>query len=731
MGKKRIDPPYSLLKKLIINLLKEKYKPVSFNFLYFGLIKLIHKEDYFLSQEYFNIFVTDMIKECFLIHLSYTNSYLLNLAYREPDKSRELKGIFKGNSKGFGFVIPIDNKDGNWKYFVETFNTKDAINNDIVSFYIIDSKSEKHPSQAVIHKILERKKDFYVCLFNVTDNGYNLTFEDDKITKPVELDDTTGLVDGQKILIKIKQITNDKIYAALSRIIGHKSDPGIDILSIVLDKGIKSDFSNEVLEYSKRLRVEFDSKQKKLRKDLRQKQIVTIDPKTSKDFDDAICVEKEKDQYRLYVSIADVAHYVQFNSLLDQTAFERGCSVYLVDRVIPMLPHILSDDICSLNYNVDRFTLTSEILFNKKGEIISYDVYPSIIKSKQRFSYDEVNEYFKGTNELINDTKAVREMLDNARELHEILNKEKAKRGYITFNVPEPLIILDENNFPIDVVKRESGEAQEMIENFMVKANETVTLFAAKNKLPFIYRVHDKPDKERIEQFALESKRLGFKISTKLDSIKSLDIVKWINDNIDNPNMDLIYLMLLRSMAKAEYAVKNRGHFGLALENYTHFTSPIRRYPDLIVGQILWMYIFDKNNYSDVQRNRLLISLKEKANQSSLNEVVATECEREVNSMKFAEYMTRHIGDEYIGTVVSVRSFGIFVELDNTIDGLIRLPNFYENDHITYYEERNLLISDKTKKEFRLGTKVKIRVIGASKELKQIDFALIEHLGNR
>ena len=717
------------LEKLIIEIVSLEQYPIPRNILLRKTIRM-NTSNCFIHTDMFNETIDEMIELGSLKELNRSKHLVIGYVNGNIDTSRTYEGKIRINSNKLGFIT-LDNETKS-KYFVHRINLNGALDNDRVAFQTMKSnRKEGELIDAVVTKVIKHEKDFFVCLFNKTNDGYIVKPDDEKMYYNIILDDIEGLVDNQKILVKIKKYENKNAFGYVSRIIGHKSDVGVDILSVVINKGVEPDFSDELLNYSKTLRVSFDEKQKKIRRDLTSLPIVTIDPKTSKDFDDAICVIKNNDKtYKLYVSIADVAHYVKDNSILDQEALKRGCSIYLTDRVIPMLPHVLSDDICSLNYGAVRLTMTCEIDIDSNGKILSYDVYPSYIKSCRRFCYDEVNQYFAAINSLQNDTKEVKQMLDYAKELHKILDKTKFERGYINFTIPEVEIILDETGFPIEIKLHETGMAQNMIENFMLQANECVTLFAHQNNLPFVYRVHDKPNEEKIKRMLLETKKLNFKITTDLSNIKPKDISTWFEVNKNNPNLDLISILMLRCLAKAEYDTKNVGHFGLALENYTHFTSPIRRYPDLIVGRIFWMYLFDRESYTDEQRLTLENSLKEITKLSSKNEVVAIECEREVNAMKFAEYMTRHLGEEFIGFVSAINSYGAFVELDNTIEGLIRLENF-KDDFYTYVEATNELIGRTKGQRFSMGTKVKVKVIAADKLSKRIDFELVKHLGNR
>ena len=718
----------SELEKLILLIIGDETRPIPKNILLKKII-VANKHQSFIPNDLYDKTINKMIDVGLIKELKVSEKLVIGYVTGEIDTSKTYEGTIKINHKRLGFITLSNEQEA--KYFVHRINLNGALNNDRVKFQIVKKpKQDSNLIDAVVTEIVEHEKDFYVCLFNIKDNKYTVTPDDTHMYYNIILDDIEGLVNDQKILVKIKKYENENAYGYVSKIIGHKSDVGVDILSIVVDNGIEPDFSDDLLDSCRKLKINLDEKQKQIRRDLTNLPIITIDPKTSKDFDDAICVIKQNDTYKLYVSIADVAHYVNYQSELDKIAMKRGCSIYLADRVIPMLPHILSDDICSLNYDVVRLTMTCEMIINKEGKVIKYDVYPSYIKSWRRFNYGEVNNFFANKIDFKNEHQEVKQMLLHAKELHHILDKARFARGYINFSIPEPEIILDETGFPIKIQLHETGLAQNMIENFMLQANECVTLFAYNHKIPFIYRVHDKPNEEKIKSMIPDIRRLNFKITTDLKDVKPKDISNWFKNNKDNPNLDLISVIILRCLAKAKYDTNNIGHFGLALENYTHFTSPIRRYPDLIVARLFWMYIFDREHYNDVQRSELASHLKEITELSSKNELIAIQCERNVNAMKFAEYMTKHIGEEFIGFVSSVSSFGVFVQLDNTIEGLIKLENL-KNDFYVYNEKTNELIGRTKGLRFCLGSKVKVKVIAADKLTRKVDFELVAHLGNR
>lgn len=639
------------------------------------------------------------------------------------------EGIIFINAKGDGFVRRSENDQN--EVYVNKKNINNAFHGDKVLACYMDKKND-NPNHTckdgVVLKVIEKTKEFYTGVFIKRNNQYGFIFDDNKHNYKVVLDNIDGLVDGHKILIKIKNVKDSIVYASVSKIIGHKNSVGVDILSIVYDAGLEPEFSDEVIEASKQFKLDITEEEFKKRKDLTHLDIVTIDPETSKDLDDAIYVTKKNEkEYKLYVCIADVAHYVTYNSIVDNDAYKRGTSVYLVNQVIPMLPHNLSNEICSLNPNENRLSMVCEMDIDEFGNFTNIDVYNAVINSKRRFSYDQVNDYFKNITDFSNEKPSIKSMLDTAYQLFVILRNKREKLGYINFEIPEPKIILDDNERIIDIQQKQSGKAQNLIEAFMVAANEAVTLKFKQLKLnsDFIYRIHNKPEEKKIAMFEIEAKKLNFKFDANIKNWQPNTIASWLKNNLDNPNKELINMILLRTMAKARYSVVNEHHFGLAVENYTHFTSPIRRYSDLIVHRLFKMFVLNKDEYTDEIRNATNAKLKDICDQTTKTEIIATNTEREVNSMKFAEYMETKIGEIFSGFVSYITSFGCFVQLDNTIEGLARPENIL-GDYYEYIENNTIYCGRKTRKILTLGTKVKVRIIGSSKITKKIDFEILE-----
>lgn len=656
--------------------------------------------------------------------LGYENGPLLDDAIYE--------GTITLSAKGDGFFKKND--DTKSSIYINKKNIKDALDGDKVQVCLMDKIPTYDDLQdGVVLKVIERSRDFFVgTYYKKTDNGkkeVEIVPQDIKIKLKIVLDDDSNLVNGSKVLFQIANIKNGTIYCSVSKILGHIDDVGTDIISIVYDNGIQPEFEEKVNNEVDKISFNFSPEEDSKRKDLSKLNFVTIDPATSKDMDDAIYVEKFGDDYKLYVAIADVSYYVKINTELWKSTIKRGTSIYLVNQVIPMLPHKLSNEICSLNPFEKRYAMICEMVIDKNGLFKNIDVYAGIIESKKKFAYDDINQYFKTGFKLENVDDDLYKMIDVARQLHQFLDIRHKKEGYIDFEINEPQIILDENQKIKDILVKKTGEAQKMIENFMVAANEAVTIKfeQLKPNLPFVYRVHGKPEEKRIEAFKIEAKKIGFKFDDQLKEWKPDTVSKWLKNNKENPNKELINMILLRTMAKAKYDSINVGHFGLSLKKYTHFTSPIRRLADVIVHYLFRAFILDYKNYTDHERNYILENLDLFNQNANTTEINAVSTERDVNAMKFAEFMETKIGFEYEGFVSFVTSFGLFVQLENTIEGLVKPINIGDDFYI--YDEDSLTYVGKNKKRIiSLGQKVKIRVIGASKEMKKIDFEIIDYL---
>ena len=518
---------------------------------------------------------------------------------------------------------------------------------------------------------------------------------------------------------------NSKYYGKVVEIIGHKNDPGVDILSIVYKYKINTEFPEDVKEEVKNIPMEVRDIDLVGRRDLRNLEIFTIDGDDTKDIDDAISIElMNNGHYKLGVHIADVSYYVKEGSPLDNEAMERGTSVYLVDRVIPMLPHELSNGICSLNPNVDRLAISCVMEFDHDGKQLDYEIFPSVIRSRIQMTYKKVNSILED-NVAPEGYEPYEKSLRLMEELAQILRKMKVKRGYIDFEVDEAKILVDKDCKPVNVVLRDRGAGEKLIEDFMIAANECVATHIYFMSLPFIYRVHEVPKEEKLRSYLSFVGSLGYQVPGDLKDTSPKTVQKIIKYLEDKPEFKILSSLLLRSMQKAVYRPENLGHYGLASQCYTHFTSPIRRYPDTTVHRLLRTYLFNKQLDMGTIRKweEKLIYISE---HSSSRERASVDCEREVEDMKMAEYMEGHIGEEFQGMISSVTSFGMFVELDNLIEGLVPLRDM--KDFFHYDEEHMTLTGERSHVKYTIGDKLLVKVVRASKEDKTIDFEVVRKL---
>jgi len=635
------------------------------------------------------------------------------------DKNLKL-GVLIANSKGFGFV-DVEGEDND--YYVAKDNINGAVNGDKVVINIINE--EKH--EAVIKNIIERNlNDLLVGEFYIKDGKNFIDLEDDKLHIMVEIDDdkTKGAVSGHKVVVKLLENTPDTNYykGEVVRIIGHKDDAGVDILTIAAKYNIFDEFPSSVLKELESIPTEVKENEYRGRRDLRREMIFTIDGDDTKDIDDAISIKASKNgNYELGVHIADVSYYVKEGSSLYEEAFTRGTSNYLADKVIPMLPHTLSNGICSLNPNVDRLAISCVMEIDKKGKIISSEIFESVIKSKIQMTYKNVNKILE-ENIIPEGYEAFAGTLKKMHELAKILRNEKTERGYIDFDTDEAKIIADENGKAIDVVKRYRGEGEKLIEDFMIAANEAVATTITYMDLPFIYRVHGTPDDEKIKRFLTFLGILGYKVNANLNKLTSKTIQDILRELKEKEEYPILSSMLLRSMQKAVYDVTNIGHFGLGSKCYTHFTSPIRRFPDLNVHRLLRTYLF-KHSIDNETIKYMNNTLPEISKQSSERERAAVNCERDVADMKMAEYMESHIGEEYDGMIDTVTNYGMYVVLPNMIEGLVRIEDLTD-DYYFYEESMFCLIGKRHKKRYTLGQKVKVVVFSVIKDKGIINFKI-------
>lgn len=623
------------------------------------------------------------------------------------------------NKKGYGFVI-LEKEDD---LYIASDNLNGAIHDDYVLSEIIRSGVKK---EGRVLKILKREINDLVGEIVVKDNEMTIDLDDDK--KDLELvlkkESLKNCVLGHKVIIRLdKELGKKKYLASVIRILGHKDDPGVDILSIAYKYGIETEFSKEVEKELESIPSEVEKSELNGRIDLTNKQIFTIDGSHTKDIDDAISLEREEDFYVLGVHIADVSNYVKENTALGDAAYERGTSSYLADTVIPMIPHKLSNGICSLNEGVVRLTMSCVMKINNRGKVVSYDIFPSYIKSKKKMTYDAVNDILM-RDKILEGYEEFVPTLKEMNTLAHILRKEKEARGYIDFDLDEAEVVQDEKGCAIDIVKRKREDGEILIEDFMIAANETVANHIYNMDLPFIYRVHGTPNSEKIDDFVNLVKLLGYELQTKVTDLTPITMQKLLYELSDKEEFSILSSMLLRSMKKAEYSKDNIGHFGLGSKAYTHFTSPIRRFPDLTVHRLLKKYLIE-NDLSMSTIGYYDSALVEIAEHSSEKEVGSVNAERDVLDMKMAEYMESHIGEIYTGMISTVTNFGFFVELPNLVEGLVHVSTL-KGDFYNYVPERLALIGNNTKTQYRIGDMVEVKVTAASKETAMIDFEIVK-----
>lgn len=663
-----------------------------------------------------------ILEEGYTVYRSNKDKYMLF------ENSHLLKGRLSVNKKGFGFVI-VDGRDED--IYIDAKNMNGALNNDLVVVEELKGQNGKKTEGRVV-KVLKKENNLIVGEYKIIDGNPHFIPDDKKLRMEIILDnkDLDDLVDGHKIQVSIvKEMGKYKYLGEVVKIIGHKNDPGVDILSIIYDHGINDVFTDEVMEEVNALPSEVLDSDRKGRKDLTDMTIFTIDGDDTKDIDDAVSISKKGENYILGVHIADVSYYVKEGTALYKEAYSRGTSVYLVDRVVPMLPHKLSNGICSLNPNVDRLAISCIMEITPNGKIVSHDIFESIIRSRIQMTYKKVNKILNDE-ETPEGYEPFKDDLKLMWELAKILRKEKLARGYLDFDVDEPKILVDENCKPYDVVLRERGKGENMIEDFMIAANETVAEHVFYMGLPFVYRVHEVPDNEKVEEFLNSISMLGYHIVGDRNFVYPKSMKKILDQLRDKEGFEILSTLLLRCMKKAVYKPENLGHYGLASKCYTHFTSPIRRFPDTTVHNLLRKYIFNEPN--DKELNRLIEYWEENlpalCDHASEKERDSIDCERDVESMKMAEYMESHIGEEYDGTISSVMNFGLFVQLDNMIEGLVHISEI-KGDYYTFDETTHTLRGEKKGKMYKLGQKVRVVVTNASKENSTIDFNLVE--GNK
>ena len=644
-------------------------------------------------------------------------------------KKEEKIGIYKKNQKGFGFVKLEDQEE----IYISKENSLNALNGDTVSIQIINeaNKSENKKEEGKIIKIIRHEKDTVVGTFQKSRN-FGFVVPDDKNFGTdifISKSNWGKARNNHKVLVKILEYPKKGKNAEgkIIEVLGGVNEAGVDMLSLIKQYELPYKFPEEVVAEAKAFGTQIDQVDLSNRKDLRQDIIFTIDGEDAKDLDDAIHVEKlPNGNYRLDVHIADVSHYVREKTELDKEAYLRGTSIYMLGRVIPMLPRELSNGICSLNAGQDRYTLSCSMEITPKAKIIASDVYKAVINVTERMSYTDVQKIIDRSDKAIlkKYEKYINEF-DLMAELATILKEKRKENGYLNLDIPESKITLDENGFAIDVCKYETYFANEIIEQFMLAANETVAEKFYWLQAPFIYRNHEAPDLDKVKELNKVLYNFGYKIKiSKEDIIYPNEFAKILDDVKGKEAEKVVSNIILRTLRVAKYEAENKGHFGIASKYYCHFTSPIRRYPDLFIHRIISKYLENDYMVNEFWIKKYEKRAEKRADNCSERERTATKVEREAEDIKKAEYMENKIGEEYEGIVSSVTNFGIFVELDNTIEGLIRYENLGD-EYFIYNEERREAIGELSHKVYKIGDKVKIRVVDANKLLRKIDFEII------
>ena len=691
------------------------------------ILKFMSREDYvpMKAKEIAGIFmvpknkynnfksILDKLEKEYKIQKNRKNKYSI------IDENKYIKGAYRGNEKGYGFVIPENEEMED--IFIPRGNNNNALNDDIVVAEIVKESEDGKRKEGKIVSIVKHEKDKVVGLF-VKSKNFGFVIPDDKKFGGdifISKSNFAKAKNNQKVVVKLTKYPekNKKAEGKIIEIIGGIDEAGVDMLSLVKEYDLPYEFPQGVIE---------EAKSKGNRVDLRDKTIFTIDGEDAKDLDDAVRVYKNDDgNYMLDVHIADVSYYVTENSLLDKEAIIRGTSIYMLDRVIPMLPRELSNGICSLNAGEDRFTLSCTMEIDKEGNIISSDVYKAVIKVTERMNYKDVQKIIDGSDEeVLERYKNYIQDFKLMEELAKILKNKRLERGYLNLDLPESKVVLDNNGHAVDIKKYELYFSNEIIEQFMLSANETIAERFYWLEAPFIYRVHEEPDIDKVKELNKFLYNFGYKINKSGDKVYPKEFAKVLDSVKGKTEERVVSNLVLRTLKVARYESENDGHFGIASNYYCHFTSPIRRYPDLFIHRIISKYLENNYELSEKQKEKYEKQAEQYAKTSSDREKIATKVERDSIDIKMAEYMQDRIGEEYEGMVSSVTSFGIFVELDNTVEGLIRFENLGD-EYFEYDEEHKQLIGEKTGITYKIGDRVKIKVINANKETRQIDFEKI------
>lgn len=659
--------------------------------------------------------------------------------YGTPEMFGMLSGKIEVTQRGFGFVMVDGSANAGKKHdgsassdiFIPASEMAGAMNNDRVLCKVTKGLDGDKRREGIVVKVIERANTQIVGVFQKNKSFGFVIADDKKINQDVfiSFNNTMNAESGDKVVVKIiKWPEGDKkAEGKVIEVLGNKAAPGVDILSVIYKFGLPDAFPNKVEDAAASIPTDVAPEDLIGRRDLRNDTIVTIDGPDAKDLDDAVSVKKlDNGHYLLGVHIADVTNYVKEGSVLDKEAFNRGTSVYLVNKVVPMLPRRLSNGICSLNPQVDRLTLSIDMEIDEKGQVVNHDIYESVICTKERMIYDDVSDILAGENlEALSRYEYLFDFFKLMEELQQILRKRRDMRGAIDFNFPEAKIKCDDEGRAVDVVKEDRRIANRIIEEFMLIANETIAEHFFWMDMPFVYRIHELPNEEKIENFNKFLANFGYFLKMKEGEIHPKAIQILLSKVDGTREEHIINKLMLRSLKQAKYSPLNEGHFGLAAKYYCHFTSPIRRYPDLQIHRIIKESLNGKLSEARIER---LKGIVENASlQSSERERLAEQAERDADDMKKAEYMLSHVGETFNGVISSVTSFGFFVELENTVEGLVRLQDL-DDDYYFYDEVLMQLVGERTRKTLRIGDVVQIQVNRVDVDLREVDFGLIEIL---
>ncbi|MFY9176353.1 MAG: ribonuclease R [Caldicoprobacterales bacterium] len=704
------------IKEKILDILREKNTPPLFPDQIMEILEISQQDRYL----FFNI-LDDMVEDGKLV-MTRKKKYAL------PETLGYLVGRLQGNAKGFAFFIPDNNEEDD--VFIPAENLNSAMHNDRVMIRILkNGHNIARSREGEVYKVLSRANKTVVGTLE-KDKHFGFVIPDDpRISNDIFIskDNMQGAETGHKVVVEILKWPDLRRNpeGRIVEILGHKDEAGTDVLSIIRQFNLPEEFPEEVIAVAKKLPQSVSKDDIAKRKDLRHLKTFTIDGADAKDLDDAISIERmDNGNFKLGVHIADVNHYVFADSPIDKEAYTRGTSVYLVDRVVPMLPKELSNGICSLNPDEDRLTMSVIMEINRQGKVVNFTIDETVIRSRKRMIYEEVTKILEEKDpELMAEYEGFIEELEMARELCQILNARRSERGSIDFNLVETQIILDENGKPVDIRPLERGISNRMIEEFMLVCNETIAEYMYWQELPFMYRIHEDPDIEKMLDFNEFIHNFGYHLKGIGDGVHPKVLQELLEEVKGKPEEGIISAVMLRSLQKARYSHENLGHFGLASKNYCHFTAPIRRYPDLIIHRIIKESIHGKLNKKRIKwLEEMLPGMSEHC---SKRERVAEEAERETDDLKKVEFMQDKLGEEFEGIISGVTGYGLYVQLPNTVEGLVRI-NTIEDDYYVYNEKHYCLIGERTRRIFRLGDSVKVKVVKVDMVMRNIDFMLVE-----